>query len=381
MARSIHEVAVFGLGKVGELVALLLADAGFKVVGLDAEPRTIVTADGLELEVRPLDVTDEAGLGESLRGVDAVVSCLPYHLNITVAEAAHAAGVHYFDLTEDVPTTQRVIELSAAPASGRPPSTFAPQCGLAPGLIGIVGASLAEGFDEIRSIELKVGALPQNPTGLLGYAFNWSAAGVVNEYLNDCEVLRSGRRQMVPAMTEKERVFIGGIELEAALTSGGLGTMCETYEGRVNRLDYKTMRYPGHFRQMHFLFDELNLRDERELIGRLLVEAKPPVNDDIVYLHAAVEGVKAAEPFRENYVRGYLPIEIGGRVWRAISWTTAASAVAVVELVADGRLAGGGFVKQEDIVLADLLDTRAGRLFDHSTITQSETAELERSKP
>ncbi len=370
MARIIHQVAVFGLGKVGELVALLLADAGFKVVGLDAEPRPLVTADGVELEVRPLDVTDDAGLRESLRGVDAVVSCLPYHRNIMVAEAAHDAGVHYFDLTEDVPTTQRVLELSE---SG-PDSAFAPQCGLAPGLIGIVGASLAEQFDEIRSIELKVGALPQNPTGLLGYAFNWSAEGVVNEYLNDCEVLRSGRRQMVPAMTEKERVLIGGIELEAALTSGGLGTMCATYEGRVNRLDYKTMRYPGHFRQMHFLFDELNLRDQRELIGRLLVDAKPPVNDDIVYLHAAVEGVKAAQPFRENYVRGYLPIEIGGRLWRAISWTTAASAVAVVELVADGRLPGAGFIKQEDIALADLLDTRAGRLFDHSTITQSERA-------
>jgi saccharopine dehydrogenase-like NADP-dependent oxidoreductase len=373
VARIIHQVAVFGLGKVGELVALLLADAGFKVVGLDAEPRPLVTVDGVELEVRSLDVADDAGLRESLRGVDAVVSCLPYHRNITVAEAAHEAGVHYFDLTEDVPTTQRVLELSASsPRSGRAQPAFAPQCGLAPGLIGIVGASLAEQFDEIRSIELKVGALPQNPTGLLAYAFNWSAEGVVNEYLNDCEVLRSGRRQMVPAMTERERVLIGGIELEAALTSGGLGTMCETYEGRVNRLDYKTMRYPGHFRQMHFLFEELNLRDERDLIGRLLVDAKPPVNDDIVYLHAAVEGVKSAQPFRENYVRGYLPIEIGGRLWRAISWTTAASAVAVVELVADGRLPDSGFIKQEDIALADLLDTRAGRLFDHSTITQSE---------
>lgn len=385
MARIINQVAVFGLGKVGELVALLLADSGFKVVGLDAHPRPVHTADGVELEVRPLDVTDPAGLGDSLRGVDAVVSCLPFHLNSTIAEAAYAAGVHYFDLTEDVPTTNRVMELSAtAPSTGSVRSTFAPQCGLAPGLIGIVGASIAQGFDEIRSIELKVGALPQNPTGLLGYAVNWSAEGVVNEYLNDCEVLRSGRRQMVPAMTEKERVFIGGIELEAALTSGGLGTMCETYEGRVNRLDYKTLRYPGHFRQMHFLFDELNLRDRREEVGRMLVDAKPPVNDDIVYLHAAVEGVKAAEPFRENYVRAYLPLEIGGRLWRAISWTTAASAVAVVELVADGRLpagapgpgrqmgTGAGFVRQEDILLADLLSTHAGRLFDHSTITQSE---------
>jgi saccharopine dehydrogenase-like NADP-dependent oxidoreductase len=270
--------------------------------------------------------------------------------------------VHYFDLTEDVPTTQRVLELAAA----KPDAAFAPQCGLAPGLIGIVGASLAAGFDEIRSIELKVGALPQNPTGLLGYAFNWSPEGVVNEYLNDCEVLRSGRRQMVPAMTEKERVFIGGMELEAALTSGGLGTMCETYEGRVSRLDYKTLRYPGHFRQMHFLFDELNLREQRDVVGRMLVDAKPPVNDDVVYVHAAVEGVKDGQPFRENHVRGYLPIEIGGRTWRAISWTTAASAVAVVELVADGRLPHAGFIRQEDIALADLHATHAGRLLDES---------------
>ncbi|MFS0886266.1 saccharopine dehydrogenase C-terminal domain-containing protein [Aeromicrobium sp. 179-A 4D2 NHS] len=352
---NIESVAVFGLGKVGELVAHLLVRAGFSVTGFDSRERP-----DLGFETRTLDVADGAELRDALKGADAVVSCLPYHLNIAVAEAAYDTGVHYFDLTEDVPTTNRVIEL----AKDRPDNVFVPQCGLAPGLIGIVGASLAESFTSIRSIELKVGALPQNPTGLLGYAFNWSAEGVVNEYLNDCDVLRSGERRSVPAMTEKERVFIGGIELEAALTSGGLGTMCETYAGRVQRLDYKTLRYPGHFRQMHFLFDELNLRDERELVGRILVDAKPPVNDDVVYLHAAVEGVSDGQPFRRNHVRAYLPIEIDGRVWRAISWTTAASAVAVVELVANGTLPGTGFVRQEDVRLADLLATRSGRLFE-----------------
>lgn len=362
MTRSIQQVAVFGLGKVGELVATLLGRADFSVIGYDA-----VVRDGLGFDARSLDVTDGDALRKALTDVDAVVSCLPYHLNKAVAEAAYDTGVHYFDLTEDVPTTNRVIELSAA----KPESAFVPQCGLAPGLIGIVGASLAAGFEHIRSIELKVGALPQNPTGLLGYAFNWSAEGVVNEYLNDCEVLRSGHRQMVPAMTEKERVFIGGIELEAALTSGGLGTMCQTYEGRVHRLDYKTLRYPGHFRQMHFLFDELNLRDRRDEVGRILVDAKPPVNDDVVYLHAAVEGTKDGQPFRENYVRGYQPIEIDGRTWRAISWTTAASAVSVVEMVADGVLPSAGFVRQEDIRLADLFATASGRLFaDHGKVTK-----------
>jgi saccharopine dehydrogenase-like NADP-dependent oxidoreductase len=174
----------------------------------------------------------------------------------------------------------------------------------------------------------------------------------------------------VPAMTEHERVMIGGIELEASLTSGGLGTMCETYSGQVQRLDYKTMRYPGHFELMRFFFDELGMRDDRERAGQILVDAKPPVDDDVVYLHAAVEGIASGdgdtapgEMTRKQYVRAYQPLEINGRTWRAISWTTAASAAAVVELVADGRLPQAGFIKQESIALADLMDTKSGSLF------------------
>ncbi|MEO6503588.1 MAG: saccharopine dehydrogenase C-terminal domain-containing protein [Jatrophihabitantaceae bacterium] len=357
MQRSINEVRVVGLGKVGELVALLLSDSGFTVTAYDARTRS-----DLPFICKELDVRDGVGLRAALTGADAVVSCLPYNLNLGVAEAAHDIGVHYFDLTEDVPTTNRVLELSAQD----PRAVYAPQCGLAPGLIGIVGSWLAKQFDQIRSIELKVGALPRHPAGLLGYAFNWSSEGVVNEYLNDCEVLRGGHRQMVPAMTENERVVIGGIELEASLTSGGLGTMCDTYAGRVQRLDYKTMRYPGHFELMRFFFDELGLRERRELAGEILVEAKPPVDDDVVYLHAAVEGradTTGGQLYRKQYVRAYQPLAIDGRNWRAISWTTAASAAAVVELVADGRLPQVGFVKQEDISFADLLSTKSGALF------------------
>lgn len=351
---SLDRVAVLGLGKVGELVAALAVRSGFDVVGFDAAPRS-----DLEIAVQRLDVTDPDAVRAALVSTDAVVSCLPYFLNAAVAQIAAEAGVHYFDLTEDVATTTVVRAL----AESHPGLVFAPQCGLAPGLIGIIGSSIAAGFDDTRSIELKVGALPQNPTGLLGYAVNWSAEGVVNEYLNDCDVLRGGTRRSVPAMTEDERVVIGGMALEASLTSGGLGTMCETFEGRVQRLDYKTLRYPGHFRQMHFLFDELNLRDRRELVGRLLVDAKPPVNDDVVYLHVAVEGTKFGQPFRENYVRAYLPITLDGRPWRAISWTTAASLVAVVELVRAGRIQEAGFIRQESIGFDALVDTQAGALF------------------
>lgn len=351
--KQINHVAVIGIGKVGSLVATLLHETGYQVTGWDARVR-----DDLDFPVKPVDVSDVAALPDALADVDAVVSCLPYHLNLPVAKAACAAGVHYFDLTEDVPTTRAVREMAADSRS-----VLAPQCGLAPGFIAIVGAWLAHGFEALRSIELRVGALPQHPKGKLGYAFNWSPEGVVNEYLNDCEVIRNGRRAEVPAMGGLEQIVINGILLEAFSTSGGLGTMCETYEGKVETLNYKTMRYPGHRDMMQFVFEELLLKDDRQHAGEILVNAKPPVNADVVFIHGACEGTKNGQLWREEFVRAYKPREIGGRSWRAISWTTAASVCAVVELVASGKLPSKGFIKQEEIALDDFFATHCGAYY------------------
>jgi saccharopine dehydrogenase-like NADP-dependent oxidoreductase len=351
---DIASVLVLGLGKVGDLVAHLLHQAGFDVVGADLARRGVAPPFPLVT----LDVTDAVQVGELLGRFDAVVSCLPYRFNGAVAEAAVALGVHYFDLTEDVATTQRLVTMAEAARS-----VVMPQCGLAPGLICVTGAWLARDFDHLDAIELKVGALPASPSGLLGYAFNWSPEGVVNEYLNDCEVIRDGRRRLVPPMSELEVVWIGGTQLEAFTTSGGLGTMCATFEGRVERLDYKTLRYPRHCELMRFFFDELHLRQDRELAGRILVKAKPPVDEDVVYLYAAVEGERGGVMVREQVVRMYRPVVVAGRRWRAISWTTAASACAAVEMVAGGQLPDRGFVRQEQVDLDALMATPTGKMF------------------
>ena len=348
------KVLVVGLGKVGELVARLLQGTGLEVTGADL---TVRTDAQLPFPVIPLDITDDSSVRLALESGEAVLSCLPFRFNRAVVEAAAEVGVHYFDLSEDVSTTARMLELGEGSATA-----FVPHCGLAPGLICMTGAWLARGFDTLQSMELKVGALPRSPSGLLGYAFNWSAEGVVNEYLNDCEVIRDGRRRLVPAMSETEVVWIGGTQLEAFTTSGGLGTMCATYEGRLDRLDYKTLRYPGHCELMRFFFDELHLRQDRELAGRILVRAKPPVDDDVVYLYAAVEGERAGLLVREQIVRTYQPLRLDGRGWRAISWTTAASACAVVELVANGGLPHEGFVRQEQVEFEAFMATSTGRL-------------------
>jgi len=347
-------IAVLGLGKVGTLAAKLLHDAGFVVTGYDVNaPR-----EALPFDVRCDDITSPDVLAVGFAKVDAILSCLPFHLNVDVATAAHKAGIHYFDLTEDVPTTNAIIELSKT-AKG----LMAPQCGLAPGFIGIVGASHIEQFDTCRSVRMRVGALPQNPTGLLGYAFNWSPEGVVNEYLNDCEVLEEGQRKWVSPMEWHETLLIDGMQLEAFTTSGGLGTMCETYLDRVDNMDYKTIRYPGHMKLMNFFFHELLMRENRAEAGRILVKAKPPVEDDIVYVHVATEGEIDGRLQRREFVRGYRPIEVAGSRQTAIAWTTAGSVVAVIEMVRNGTLPDRGFLKQEDIRLATFLKTETGGLF------------------
>jgi len=350
---AFERVAVLGLGKVGHLAAELLAEAGFKVTGVDARG-----VAGAPFRVVTADLGDEAGLRAALEGQDAVLSCLPYHLNIRVASLAHALGLHYFDLTEDVPTTTHIRALAETSQA-----VMAPQCGLAPGFVGIVGADLVAGFDSVRSLRLRVGALPQNPTGLLGYAFNWSPEGVVNEYLNDCEVIEDGARKMVSAMEWVETVHVDGVTLEAFTTSGGLGTMCETYAGRIANLDYKTMRYPGHVALMNFFFHELLMRENRADAGHILTNAKPPVDADIVYVHVAAEGMAEGALRRKEFVRAYRPLQIGGRARTAIAWTTSASVVAVIELVRAGKLPARGFLKQEDIPLSPYLATRTGALF------------------
>lgn len=350
MKKLINSVLVIGLGKVGSLVATLLHQNGYAVTGLAQQ------ANGdLPFKLKRADISDSDTLNNSVKEHDAVVSCLPYHLNLKVAKAAHSAGIHYFDLTEDVPTTEGVREL-AKTSKG----LMAPQCGLAPGFIGIVGSDLTKSMDKLRSIELRVGALPKHPRGLLGYAFNWSPEGVVNEYLNDCEAIKDGKRARIPAMEGLETIVIDGVQLEAFTTSGGLGTMCETFEGKVSKLNYKTIRYPGHCKLMRFFFNELYMREKRELSGEILVNAKPPVKDDVVYVHAAIEGWKKDELKRKEFVRSYYPKEIAGQEWNSISWTTAGSVCAVVEMVASGNLPANGFLKQESIPLEAFFNTPTG---------------------
>ncbi len=360
-----HRVLILGAGKIGALISGLLAESGSYTTFLgDVSGPTalaVVRAHGsANLTGVALDASDKAALVRHLAAhpVDAVISSLPYYCNVGVAEAARGAGAHYFDLTEDVEVTRAVIRIAAGA-----PQAFVPQCGLAPGFISIAANELMSHFDKLRAVTLRVGALPQHPNNVLKYSLTWSTEGLINEYGNPCQAIVDGRTLEVAPLEGLEEIEIDGTLYEAFNTSGGLGSLAESHGARCESMNYKTIRYPGHCSQMHFLMNDLKLNQDRKTLKHVLENAVPQTLQDVVIVYAAVTGTQDGELREENYVNKIYPQVIAGRLWSAIQVTTAAGITAVVDLVLQQPNKYQGFVAQESFAMPDILSNRFGRYY------------------
>jgi len=351
------KIGIIGGGKVGGTIATLLESCDFCDAVRLGDVRPNLKLDGLaKAAARKLDVRRAAGLAAFVKRCEAVVSAAPYYLNQDIARACAAARVAYFDLTEDVATTAFIRGL-ARKTKG---VTFMPQCGLAPGAINIVGGSLASSLEVARSVEMRVGALPQFASNQMKYYLSWSTAGLINEYCQLGEALHEGRRIATLPLDGAERLTIDGVEYEAFNTSGGVATMCETFHGRVGELNYKTMRYPGHRDLMKFLLQDLNLGTQQELLTQIFDQEVPLTDQDVVVFYVSAVGIIGGELVQRSFVKKMHGETVHGRRLSAIQLTTAAGVVAVLELFARGKLTKG-FVKQESVTLPQFLGTQWGR--------------------
>ena len=355
-----HRIAIVGAGKIGSTIAQLLHRSGdYQVTVIDRARAQLDALEGCDgVATLAVDITSEAALASALGGQFAVLSAAPYHLTTRIAEAAKEAGAHYFDLTEDVAST-RVVKALAAGAK----TAFAPQCGLAPGFITIVAHDLAKDFDDLHEVRLRVGALPKFPSNSLGYNLTWSTDGVINEYCEPCEAIVDGHLRETTAMEEVEHFALDGIEYEAFNTSGGLGTLCETLQGKVRNLNYRTIRYPGHAAIMKTLLNDLGLRHRRDVLKDILETAVPATMQDVVLVFVTVSGMKGGRLMQETYAHKIYAREVGGVMRSAIQITTAAGICATLDLLADGALPQAGFVRQEEIALDRFLDNRFGAVY------------------
>jgi saccharopine dehydrogenase-like NADP-dependent oxidoreductase len=353
-------VVVIGAGHIGSTIASLLSEAGdYRITVADHSAGQLAALGSQpRLDHAVLDVTDGPALRSLLAGKFAVLSAAPYHLTFPVAEAARAAGAHYLDLTEDVATTRKVKALAADATTA-----FIPQCGLAPGFISIVAADLAGHFDTLHDVRLRVGALPKYPSNALNYNLTWSTDGVINEYCEPCEAIVDGFLRQTRALEECETFSLDGVAYEAFNTSGGLGTLCETLDGRVRNLNYRTIRYPGHAAIMKALLNDLRLRDRRDLLKDILENSVPATLQDVVIVFVTVSGLKEGCLLQETYAHKIYARQRGARTVSAIQITTASGICAVLDMLASGALRSVGFVRQEEIALADFLANRFGAAY------------------
>lgn len=344
-------IAVVGAGQIGSIIAGMLSDQGHRVTLADASTAQLATVQSRAFETQIVDASDGRAVAAFLADKDIVVSACPYFLNKGIAKAAVETGTHYFDLTEDVETTAYIKQIAEGASVA-----LMPQCGLAPGFICVLGADMAARFDKVRTIKMRVGALPLYPTNALRYNVTWSVDGLINEYCNPCEMVYDGKAVLVPALEGIESVMIDGVAYEAFNTSGGLGTLTDTLAGKVDDMSYKTLRYPGHAEIMKLLLQGLGLAQDRDTMRRILGHAAPFTRKDVVVIFVTAIGEKNGRMEEDSVVLRY----DGNGEMGAIQFTTAAGCVSMVELFLAGKLPAKGFVRQEDAALADFLSTTSG---------------------
>jgi len=361
-----HSVLLLGSGKIGRMIAKLLGTAPeYRLVVADHDEAALQRLRAqLPVETRVLDAARRADLEVAMQGMDSVISALCFSFNPLVAEVACDQGVSYFDLTEDVATTRAVKQVASR---ARPAQIFMPQCGLAPGFVSIAAHDLTRGFERLDKVFMRVGALPQFPSNALKYNLTWSTDGLINEYLNPCESIHQGSRRDVLPLEGLEHFSIDGVRYEAFNTSGGLGTLCETLEGRVDELNYKTIRYQGHRDLMAFLIAGLRLGDRRDLLKEILENAVPVTYQDVVVIFCTVSGIRAGKLEQVTDARKIYSSELDGEVWSAIQITTAAGICAMLDLHREHRLRRSGFVRQEEVALATFLGNRFGSYYQPGT--------------
>jgi saccharopine dehydrogenase-like NADP-dependent oxidoreductase len=353
---SRKRVLIAGAGGMGSAVGLLLRELGdFEVdlfLGDSHKPRADAAAawvrEGSTLpgEVHSFHLPasgTSSELDAALASCDVLLDCLPGKEATRMVLLARKHRLHYANLTEHVRETREVIEIAAGAEQG-----FVLQTGLAPGFINVLANGLFQRFcreNDVNSAEvvaMRVGALTTTARPPHYYGFTWSSIGVATEYVEPATVIREGRTTTRPSLSDRVTILIHGVPYEGALTSGGAADLPQTLAGRVRTLDYKTLRYPGHYEWVQSILDEAPAgADRAEYLLRRMESTVPFVEDDLVTTYAAVEGRAADGSLRRlEDARVIRPRRVGARTLKAIQATTAAGLAESARLLLQGDVHG-----------------------------------------
>lgn len=349
-------IFIAGSGGIGEAAALLLREwADFEIelyLGDISEEnlqkaKRFVTENSVKTSKveTVLMVSDSASdeMKAAFEACDVLLDCSPGGQSPRMASFAKYFKMHYANLTEYVAETDEIIALAKDADTG-----FILQTGLAPGFINVLAMSLYNDFVEkyenenVEKIGMKVGAMTAHAHEPHFYGFTWSPIGVATEYVKNSRVIRDYKITERPALSARERIVIGARTYEADLTSGGAADLPDFFVGKARNLDYKTLRYVGHYEwvenQVKKLTKDENLPNK---LQDVMLKAIPSVEDDLVLVHSSVDGFDSKGRRRMIEKAFYvMPLEINGKTLRAIQTTTAAPLCQSAMMLLQGNLKG-----------------------------------------
>jgi saccharopine dehydrogenase-like NADP-dependent oxidoreductase len=350
-----RRVVIAGAGGIGSATAALLRGLGAYEGDIylgDADAERAHTAAEEAKRVRaPGDVQafslpasgSSTEFDNVLKGADVLLDCLPGSEAPRMGRAALACGAHYANLTEYVAETEELLEMSKGASQA-----FVLQAGLAPGYVNVLAHSLYQDFrrlygnDKVDEVRMRVGALTRLALAPHYYGWTWSPVGVATEYVKPAWAVRDFKLTEVPALTARELVLIDGVVYEEALTSGGAADLPQALAGRARQLDYKTLRYPGHYAWVDAQLRDLPEGPKRAAgLQQRMEAAIPHCEDDVVVIYASVRGLDQRGHMRQlDQALRVGPYRLEGLRLRAIQSTTA-GALAQVALMLLGTVHRG----------------------------------------
>jgi len=297
------KIIVLGSGMMGRAIAYDLSKySNFESITVtDRDRKTLESAEkdleNQEINYDILDVEKKEDIKKYFRDYDVAISAVPYKFNYDLAEITIETNTHFLDLGGNNGIVEK--ERSLFEKARKKNVTIIPDCGLAPGLSSVIVRDIVEQMSSVEYVKIRVGGLPVNPKPPLNYQIVFSPNGLINEYVEDAIVLDHGKITQKKSMTELEEIsFPSPFEkMEAFVTSGGCSTLPYTYRKKINYLDYKTVRYPGHCEKFKPL---LNLEPREKLI-KYLIENLPANEKDIVLLKVLAQGMKGGKKVNAEY--------------------------------------------------------------------------------
>ncbi len=353
--------AAYDMARSPEVESVTLADKDVNRAG-EAAARVNKLTKSRKVRPATVDASKESTVVKLMRGHDAALSAVPYFYNLGLCKAAIKAGCHFADLGGNNSVVRKELKLDKA--AKRRNVTIAPDCGLSPGMASILGGELVRLLGgKADAIEIYVGGLPLEPVLPFNYQIVFSVEGLINEYVEPAQILRKGKITTIEPLSELETFIMAEFPpLEAFHTSGGTGTLPETFQGKVGECFEKTLRYQGHLAIIRALYDLGLFSSKPVKVGKEKVVPRAlmtKVLEDKFASHEPDVTIMRVDGHVKNRQASFTVVDHYDPKTKMTSMmrTTAWSAAVVVQMLASGVIEKRGAILQE-------LDVPAGLYID-----------------